>query len=147
LNIKRLAYEITPAVVRSESVSAAAQVPQLPRAPKVEAPGGLAAGSLARRIDQFLASRGYSAPQGTAPASVPAQVAPPPPVSPSASQASASAAASAPTKPVDFVCEDDVRQAMRQGRKILVGEKSIVTPAARDLGEEHHVFTEAAWPR
>ena len=50
-------------------------------------------------------------------------------------------------KPVDFVCEDDVRQAMKQGRKIVIGERSIVTPAARDLGEEHHVFTQAAWPR
>ena len=34
------------------------------RRPAVEAPGGLAAESLARRIDQFLASRGYSAPPG-----------------------------------------------------------------------------------
>ena len=147
LNIKRLAYEITPAVVRSESPAAVAPAPHLPKAPKVEAPGGLAAGSLARRIDQFLASRGYSAPQGTAPASVQAQGAAPPPASPPAPQASAVAATAAPTKPVDFVCEDDVRQAVRQGRKILVGEKSIVTPAARDLGEEHHVFTQAAWPR
>ncbi len=49
-------------------------------------------------------------------------------------------------KPVDFVCEDDVKQAVRQGRKIVIGERSIVTPAARDLGEQHHVFTQAAWP-
>ncbi len=37
-------------------------------------------------------------------------------------------------KPAEFVCEDDVRQAVRQGRKIIVGERTIVTPAARDLG-------------
>jgi hypothetical protein len=36
---------------------------------------------------------------------------------------------------------------MRQGRKILIGERSIVTPAARDLGDEHRIFTQAAWPR
>ena len=80
LNIKRLAYEITPAVVRpmAPSPSAAGQGPQLPKAPVVEAPGGLAAESLARRIDQFLASRGYSAPAGR-PAAVPRPPAAAPP--------------------------------------------------------------------
>jgi ethanolamine utilization cobalamin adenosyltransferase len=50
-------------------------------------------------------------------------------------------------KIADFVCEDDVRQAVKQGRKIVIGERTIVTPAARDLGEEHRVFTQADWPR
>jgi hypothetical protein len=50
-------------------------------------------------------------------------------------------------KPAEFVCEDDVRQAIRQGRKITIGERSIVTPAARDLGEQHRLFVQAAWPR
>jgi hypothetical protein len=50
-------------------------------------------------------------------------------------------------KPTDFVCEDDVRQAMRQGRTILIGERTIVTPAARDLGEQHKLFVQAGWPR
>ena len=54
----------------------------------------------------------------------------------------------APTeKPADFVCEDDVRQAMRQGRTILIGEKTIVTPAARDLGEANRILIQAGWPR
>ncbi len=39
------------------------------------------------------------------------------------------------SKPLDFVCEDDVRQALRQGRKLVIGERTIVTPAARDFGE------------
>jgi hypothetical protein len=34
---------------------------------------------------------------------------------------------------VDFVCEADVREALREKRKIYIGPKSIVTPAARDL--------------
>jgi ethanolamine utilization cobalamin adenosyltransferase len=34
---------------------------------------------------------------------------------------------------VDFVCEADVRAAIREGRKIYIGAKTIVTPAARDL--------------
>jgi hypothetical protein len=45
------------------------------------------------------------------------------------------------------VCEDDVRQALRQQRKIVIGERSIVTPAARDLGEQHRIFVQASWPR
>lgn len=34
---------------------------------------------------------------------------------------------------VDFVCEADVRTAIREQRKIYIGPKTIVTPAARDL--------------
>jgi len=36
-------------------------------------------------------------------------------------------------KPADFVCEADVRAAIREKRKILIGPKTIVTPSARDL--------------
>jgi len=35
--------------------------------------------------------------------------------------------------PVDFVCESDVRDAIRDKRKIWIGPKTIVTPSARDL--------------
>src|SRR5829696_1426951 len=58
LNIKRLAYEITPAVLRHDTQPPVPAAPPLPRVAVVEAPGGIAADSLARRIDQFLASRG-----------------------------------------------------------------------------------------
>jgi acetaldehyde dehydrogenase (acetylating) len=36
---------------------------------------------------------------------------------------------------LSFVCEDDVRQAIRDGRTLLVTERAIITPAARDLAE------------
>lgn len=36
-------------------------------------------------------------------------------------------------KPVDFVCEADVRDAIREKRRIYIGPKTIVTPSARDL--------------
>jgi len=36
---------------------------------------------------------------------------------------------------VDFVCEADVRQAMKEKRKIYITTKTIVTPAARDLAD------------
>jgi acetaldehyde dehydrogenase (acetylating) len=45
---------------------------------------------------------------------------------------------------VDFVCEEDVRQAIRQNRTILIGERTIVTPAARDLAATARVLVEAA---
>lgn len=38
-----------------------------------------------------------------------------------------------PPKPVDFVCEADVREAIRENRKIHIGPRTIVTPSARDL--------------
>ncbi len=146
LNIKRLAYEITPAVVRKEPASVP-QPPALPKAPAAPPrPPGLAAETLARRIDQFLASRGYTPPSGAAQvaeATAPAAPAPPAPASAPAPAKPASVA----EKPAEFVCEDDVRQAIRQGRKITIGERTIVTPAARDLGEEHRMFVQAAWPR
>jgi hypothetical protein len=41
--------------------------------------------------------------------------------------------AAAPPKAVDFVCEADVREALREKRKIYIGPRTIVTPAARDL--------------
>jgi hypothetical protein len=50
-------------------------------------------------------------------------------------------------KAAEFVCEEDVRHALRHGRTITIGERTIVTPAARDLAEQHRVFVQAAWPR
>ena len=41
---------------------------------------------------------------------------------------------------VEFVCEDDVRAALRESRPIVIDERTIVTPAARDLAERHGVF-------
>jgi hypothetical protein len=38
-----------------------------------------------------------------------------------------------PPVAVDFVCEADVRQAIREERKIYVAAKTIITPSARDL--------------
>src|SRR5262245_64354344 len=75
INIKRLAYETTPAVVRKPTSSESAHKGLIhPASPVVEAfvkgalprppaaapvPGGIAADVLARRIDEFLSSRGY----------------------------------------------------------------------------------------
>jgi acetaldehyde dehydrogenase (acetylating) len=41
---------------------------------------------------------------------------------------------------VDFVCEADVRDAIRENRKIYIGSKTIVTPSARDLAEPSDIL-------
>ncbi len=43
-------------------------------------------------------------------------------------------------KTVDFVSEDDVRRAIQKGEKIYINAKTIITPAARDMGEPAEVF-------
>ena len=66
------------------------------------------------------------------------------------SEPAARVAPSEPAKPVDaekFVCEDDVRKAVKEGRTLLIGERTIVTPAARDAGEAAKVFVYAGWPQ
>jgi hypothetical protein len=40
----------------------------------------------------------------------------------------------------DFVCEDDVKRAIAAQQKIYINSKTIITPAARDLGDQHDVF-------
>jgi acetaldehyde dehydrogenase (acetylating) len=149
LNIKRVAYETTPAAALRPPVRPPAEAGALPKAPAPpRTVRGVGAASLALRIDEFLASRGYTPPKPSEPPVRPPAPAPAP--APPALPGSPSKAAAPPApmeKPTDFVCEDDVRQAIRQGRTILVGEKTIVTPAARDLAEAHKIFVQAGWPR
>jgi acetaldehyde dehydrogenase (acetylating) len=51
--------------------------------------------------------------------------------------------ASPPSPTVDFVSEDDVRRAIREGRTIRITRKAIVTPAARDAAEGRDVLQTA----
>lgn len=41
---------------------------------------------------------------------------------------------------MDFVCESDVRDAIREKRKIYIGPKTIVTPSARDLASPSDIL-------
>jgi acetaldehyde dehydrogenase (acetylating) len=142
LNIKRLAYEVRRAqpsatLARTTAASprpAAEQSPRvsgLPKTPAAPVQRGIPAHALTARIDEFLASRGYKAPAHDTSAE-------PAALSLSPTPAAATAA--------EFVCEEDVRAALSAGRKLLVGEKTIITPAARDLGESKKVFVQASWP-
>jgi acetaldehyde dehydrogenase (acetylating) len=140
LNIKRLAYEIAPVVSRwdrpggrsgdadvsvpTPSPTGAGRLPAAPDRPALSA--GVSAETLSRRIDEFLGSRGFKGESGRL-------------------QGQTGARPGSDPRPLDFVCEEDVRLAIQAGRKLVVSERAIVTPAARDLGEQHHVFTVAPW--
>jgi hypothetical protein len=39
-----------------------------------------------------------------------------------------------------FVCENDVREAVAASRKIYIGPKTIVTPAARELADRYDIL-------
>lgn len=41
---------------------------------------------------------------------------------------------------VDFVCEEDVRRAVQRGEKIYITARTIITPAAHDIGDAAEVF-------
>jgi acetaldehyde dehydrogenase (acetylating) len=126
LNIKRLAYEVRPVA----SLGANVRKAPLPAGP------GVSPEALTRKIDQFLGARGYRSPGDTREPSAPVLPAPlsaPPPVP-------VAVTASAVLSPLDFVCEEDVRAAVRAGRKLMVAERAIITPSARELGEQHQVF-------
>jgi len=139
LNIKRLAYETRP-VPRPSSVPASGVAPAsagagvagslptrmpLPKAPVADRSAGVATGAMADQVASFLGGRRDSATAGSGAAAAPAD--------PDAGSV------------VEFVCEEDVRQAIKLGRKIVIGDRTIVTPAARDLASEHRVFVEAGW--
>ncbi|MEO8259804.1 MAG: aldehyde dehydrogenase family protein [Acidobacteriota bacterium] len=152
INIKRLAYEITAVANRFETAgpSAGGGASRLPEASARPQPAaGIAAKALTDRIDDFLGSRGFRGePHGTGSpthaeprdrrATSKADVA-------DAGADRSSERAADRSAPLDFVCEEDVRVAIRAGRTLVLAERAIVTPAARDLGEAHHVFSVAPW--
>ena len=130
LNIKRVAYETQPA--QGSVASDAATFPGAETTPRAAARpkgAGLNPAVLGPRIDQFLASRGIANPE--------------PATGAGAGAGSGLPATGTDPRPAEFVCEDDVRQALRSGVKIMLDSRTIVTPAARDLGEEKRVFVEA----
>ena len=57
-----------------------------------------------------------------------------------ASTSKGSSGAANGNTPVDFVSEDDVKRAIQKGETIYINAKTIITPAARDIGEPGEVF-------
>jgi acetaldehyde dehydrogenase (acetylating) len=145
LNIKRLAYETKPVnpELAGKGVPKAAPPPSTHAARPVAAQptatvisGGVTQEHITHLVERFLSARG-TASGNPAPAS---QANPGAPAAPSEKPAPPPA----PTmKPVDFVSEDDVRQAIKRGEKIVVGPRTIITPSAHDLGDPLEIFIRA----
>ena len=143
MDIKRVAFETRP--VKSARPVVSAQPATAAKQPAV-AGGKIDRQEIAAIVDRFLAGKRVEAPpvieseagsMYTAPAPkengserAPEPVRKPAPAPPSSNGA----------KAVDFVSEDDVRRAIQKGEKIYINARTIITPAARDIGEPAEVF-------
>ena len=161
LNIKRLAYEVTPVVSRWDRMGVGSHAlpregggsPKLPALPpRAPAPAGVSAEALSRRIDEFLGSRGFRAGSerirsvsGAGSEDVRSAFGTRSESTRSGGEAGSDRGQTPDQAPLTFVCEEDVRRAIQAGRKLVVSERAIVTPAARDLGEQHRIFSIAPW--
>ncbi|HEY8411627.1 MAG TPA: hypothetical protein VIK76_09500, partial [Pyrinomonadaceae bacterium] len=157
MDIKRVAFETRPvksarpAVGVQTSVSAPQAQPAAPAA--AIAGGKIDRQEIAAIVDRFLAGKHIETPAGSSPLPKPepeieaeagsmyAAPAPAPKIVEPARKPTAPAASTNGNKAaVDFVSEDDVRRAIQKGDKIYINAKTIITPAARDIGEPAEVF-------
>jgi acetaldehyde dehydrogenase (acetylating) len=146
MDIKRVAFETKPvnkpsAVSRQQSAVENGQPPEsVPRrAPQRE--------EIAAIVDSFLSKKMAEMPRtepaanGPAPTPTPAPEAAPAPTTVVHEITPENAVQKpVPITPAEFVSEDDVRRAIDSGSKIYISKKTILTPSARDLGEEKEVF-------
>jgi acetaldehyde dehydrogenase (acetylating) len=144
LDIKRVAFETKPVNVQRAAVKPTRAAPTIEQ-PTKRAP--VKREEIAAIVDSFLSKKLSETPK---PAPLPEPVASPNP-SPLVQQSESpvktiihelrppSENGAKPT-PLDFVSEDDVRRAIRDGKKVYITSKTIITPSARDLGEEKEIF-------
>ncbi len=145
-------YLAAKGVAVSGPAVSAAVARVLPAAAPVSRPAPAPAEVVAGVVDRFLDRRRPPAkpspncgcalpPAPKPPAAAPAPYVPPPPV---AAEPPRKAEVPAPQITiVDFVCEADVRTAMGQNKKIYIGPKTIVTPAARELAGRDEILVMA----
>ncbi len=126
VNIKRLAYERRPVNRLDDSKMEAPPAIACRAVPVAAVPDQV---EISHIVERFLTARS-KAPSASSPR--PALRA-----HPAADTPSPEAVLS---RPVDFVSEEDVRQALKKGEKIYVGPRTIITPSARDLGEPREIF-------
>jgi len=130
INIKRIAY----AVRKPEEAF------EVPSAPAAGPAVNIDRHKVAAAVERYLAGRGVAAvPAPDAVSSVVDRFLAARKTAPAAEPAPVKAAE--PATPIaDFVCENDVRDAIRASRKIYIGPKTIVTPSARDAGEHFGIL-------
>ncbi|MCZ6851887.1 MAG: aldehyde dehydrogenase family protein, partial [Planctomycetota bacterium] len=119
----------------------------LPAAARPPTAGGAApvtqaaiANPLASVVDQFLSKRRAGATQATSPSSTTGSAASGHPATGTATAEGSPAPPAPPVVVVPFVSEDDVRQAILKEQKIYIDASTIVTPAARDLGDARGIL-------
>lgn len=141
MDVKRVAFETRPVSAKRTVTAPPAVVP----APPAAARPTIRREEIASIVDRFLSQK--LSKQSTAPKSENAEPAPKDATSPESPVKTiihelrpASPNGAKPT-PVDFVSEDDVRRAVNNGERIYITAKTIITPAARDLGEEKEIFS------
>ena len=137
MNIKRLAYEIRPASTLAAGAKAATARPKPVSA-------GIPADVLTRRIDEYLGTRGFKQePRKVQEVQRVQEVQEVPEVHevPRVQEVpKVQEVQRVQNPPLDFVCEEDVRRAIRAGQMLRVHERAIVTPSARELAEEHRII-------
>jgi acetaldehyde dehydrogenase (acetylating) len=121
MDVKRIAFETKP-------INQAATVERAPL--RVASPATVDRTAIAALVDRFLAERHVQ----------PTQQQSSPPLPPPAPPQTASTNGATKHQVYDFVCEEDVRRAINAREKIYINNKTLITPAARDLGEERDVF-------
>jgi acetaldehyde dehydrogenase (acetylating) len=154
MDIKRVAFETKPVKSARPAVGVQAASPALTarQAEPAIAGGKIDRQEIAAIVDRFLAGKRVEAPVAS-PSPLPKPeieaeaeagsmyTAPAPPVVEPVSKPRPPQPSSNGNKAaVEFVSEDDVRRAIQKGDKIYVNSKTIITPAARDLGEPAEVF-------
>jgi acetaldehyde dehydrogenase (acetylating) len=159
MDIKRVAFETRPVKSARPTVSAPAATATVssaattaPRQPAVAA-GKINREEIAAIVDRFLAGRRPSdvasplpQPPESEAGSMYAGAASTPSTSETNGRSEKTTKVNSPapsakgSNAVDFVSEDDVRRAIQKGEKIYINGRTIITPAARDIGDPAEVF-------
>jgi acetaldehyde dehydrogenase (acetylating) len=138
VDVKRIAFETKPI---NQPVAEATGA-------RAASTGAVDRDAIAAMVDRFLRERNIDRRQHAAeePAPPPGQWAKagqagmPERTQPQPAQPQAASNGAARAQVYDFVCEEDVRRAIAAREKIHINGKTIITPAARELGEEREVF-------
>ena len=151
MDIKRVAFETKP--VKSARPAVSTQTVTQPVGASMKEPvvagGKIDRQEIAAIVDRFLAGKRLEPAASPLPSPVPAEIeseagsmytAPPPPPPPAPRENKPAPPSNNGAKAVEFVSEEDVRRAIQKGEKIYITARTIITPAARDIGEPAEVF-------
>ncbi|MGB7203230.1 MAG: aldehyde dehydrogenase family protein [Pyrinomonadaceae bacterium] len=144
MDIKRVAFETKPVNVAKPKAAAAVAAPATQAVMTAPSKHPDRA-QIAAIVDSFLSKKLAESPPLPEPPKTPVQpinTAPPVEVTTIVHEITPENAVQKPVPitPAEFVSEDDVRRAINNGEKIYISKKTILTPSARDLGEEKEVF-------